>query len=66
MPGMEEDDPQVRKTVTLPESVWRDVKAYRRQERVATDTEAVRRLMLFALRRAIKAAERDGRKETKP
>lgn len=45
-----QDDPPVRKTVTLPASMWRDISDFRFSERIGTETEAVRRLVLTALR----------------
>jgi hypothetical protein len=45
-----EPDPRIRKTVALPESMWRDVAAFQEAERIATEGEAVRRLIHAALR----------------
>jgi hypothetical protein len=37
--------PTIRKTVTLPESVWSEINEYRHQHRILTLTEAVSRLI---------------------
>lgn len=40
----------IRKTVTLPPSFWQAVDRYRVQQCLSTETEAIRQLMLIALR----------------
>ncbi len=40
----------IRKSITLPDAVWRAVRDYRFEERLDSDAEAVRRLLDVALR----------------
>jgi hypothetical protein len=40
-----------RKSVTLPDDMWEEIAAYRFSERIGTEAEAVRRLLVIALRR---------------
>jgi hypothetical protein len=51
MPSMaKETDPLIRKTVSLQESVWQEIEGYRSYERIPVEAEAIRRLLLEALR----------------
>ena len=43
-------EPATRKTMALPDSMWAEINAYRRVERITTEVEAVRRLVLAGLR----------------
>lgn len=49
-----DDDPVTRKSVSLPASMWDEIKKYGLQERIATDAEAIRRLLQYALRKQFK------------
>lgn len=44
------EDPQIRKSVTMPESMWAAAERFRLRERLGSETEAVRQLILTALR----------------
>jgi hypothetical protein len=44
------NDLNIRKTIALPESMWRDIAHYQTQERILTEAEAVRRLVQMSLR----------------
>jgi hypothetical protein len=44
------DDPPIRKTVTLPASMWKAVSDYRFSERIGTEAEALRRIVAAGLR----------------
>lgn len=48
----EQPDPQVRKTVSLPASLWRQIEDYQFAKRVKRDAEAVRQLVLLGLKAA--------------
>lgn len=48
-PVPEVADPIVRKTVSLPASVWRQVEDYQFANRVKRETEAIRRLIELGL-----------------
>ena len=48
----EPDDPSLRKSITLPESMWDEIDAYRKSSRITTGAEAVGRLLEDALKRA--------------
>jgi hypothetical protein len=50
-----EDDPVIRTSISLRQSLWRDVEDYARRVGAATTAEAVRRLLSEALRAAAKA-----------
>jgi len=52
MEGMEKpvDDPVVRKSVSLPESLWAEISDFRFGERIGTESEALRRLIQSGLR----------------
>lgn len=43
-------EPSTRKSVTLPDDLWRAVADFRFAERIGTEAEAVRRLILAGLR----------------
>jgi hypothetical protein len=43
-------DPITRKNVNLPNSVWAEVAEFRFAERINTEAEAVRRLVMMGLR----------------
>ena len=45
-------DPIIRKSISLRESLWREIEAFQRKEATATLAEAVRRLLSEALRAA--------------
>lgn len=47
---MEQDDPPTRKSVTMPASMWRAIETYRFQERLGSEAEAIRRIVLAQLR----------------
>ena len=47
MPSIE---PTTRKTITLADSLWDEIDAYRRAEHITTEVEAVRRLLVAGLR----------------
>ena len=47
-------DPVVRKTVSLPSSIWRQVEDYQFANRVKRETEAIRRLIELGLEAAKK------------
>ena len=49
-----EPEPVARKTVALPRSVWDEVSEYRFTERIGTEAEALRRLLLVGLRQVAK------------
>ena len=51
MDGMEQDkDPLVRKSVSLRKSVWDEIEAYKQEEKLGSEAEAVRRLVLDQLK----------------
>jgi hypothetical protein len=45
-----DDDPLTRKSVSLRQSVWEEVEAYRKAERLGSEAEAIRRLILDQLK----------------
>lgn len=47
-------DMPVRKSVTLPKSMWDDIADFRFSQRIATEAEAVRRLIQTALKKGRK------------
>ena len=47
-------EPIVRKVVALPESAWALIEDYRYTERIPSEAEAIRRLLLQALATAAK------------
>ena len=51
-PMTERTDPPVRKTVSLPASVWQQIEDYQFANRVKRDAEAIRRLIELGLRAA--------------
>jgi Arc/MetJ-type ribon-helix-helix transcriptional regulator len=46
----EPPEPVTRKSVTLPDSMWREIADYRFSERIGSEAEAVRRLLVAALK----------------
>jgi len=52
------DDPPIRKTVTLPASMWDDIAEYRHTNRISAEAEAVRRLLQDALAAARRRREK--------
>ncbi|WP_158295629.1 hypothetical protein [Crenalkalicoccus roseus] len=48
----ESADPVVRKTVSLPTSVWRQIEDYQFENRIKRDAEAIRRLIELGLKAA--------------
>lgn len=44
------EDPPERKSVTMTRSMWRDIAAFQRSERIATEAEALRRVVMAGLR----------------
>lgn len=52
-----QDDPPVRKTVTLPASMWRRVASYRFSNEISTEVEAVRRIVEAGLADKLKVAD---------
>jgi len=57
MPRKPNPEPRLRKSIDLPISLWDDLAHWRVQERVASDTEAIRRLLIEALRLQEKKAK---------
>lgn len=51
-----ENDPAFRKSVSMPESMWMDIARYQREERITTEAETIRRIVLAGLR-ALKLTE---------
>jgi len=51
-------EPNTRKSVTLPDSLWEAVREYRFAARIASEAEAVRRLLLAGLRAEKKATKK--------
>ena len=58
MKARPDPDPPLRKTVTLPRGMWSAIADFRFTERIGTETEAVRRLLLAALRALPKRTKR--------
>jgi hypothetical protein len=54
----ERPDPPIRKTVSLPASVWQQIEDYQFSNRVKRETEAIRRLIELGLRAAQGAADK--------
>lgn len=52
VPMIEKPDPIVRKTVSLPASVWQQVEDYQFESRIKRDAEAIRSLILLGLEAA--------------
>jgi hypothetical protein len=44
------DDPIIRTSLSLRQSLWREIEEYRDRERIVTTADAVRRLLIEALR----------------
>lgn len=55
-------EPGTRKSVTLPNSMWVEVAEFRFLERIGSEAEALRRLVLAGLRAEAEARERNGRR----
>jgi len=49
-----------RKSIALPASMWQEIADYRFRERIATEAEAIRRLLQDALAQAARKAARRG------
>ena len=45
-------EPLIRKTVTLPESVWDEVREFRRSQGIGSEMETIRQLVINGLRGA--------------
>jgi hypothetical protein len=45
-----QEDPPERKTVVMPRSMWRDIKDIKAAERIATEAEALRRVVTAGLK----------------
>jgi hypothetical protein len=43
-------DPPERKSVTMPRSMWRDIAKFQTADRIATEAEALRRVVVAGLR----------------
>ena len=52
-----ETDPPVRKTVSLPSSVWRRIEDFQFSNRIKRETEAIRRLVEAGLAAECKTLE---------
>ncbi len=50
-----ETDPDERKSVTMPRSMWSDIDSYGAQERIKTQSEALRRIVQAGLRALMSA-----------
>ena len=50
----EDTDPVIRKTVSLPSSLWRQIEDFQFENRVKRDAEAIRRLIELGLENAKK------------
>ncbi len=48
--GKQTDDPIIRTSLSLRQSLWREIEEYRDRERIVTTADAVRRLLIEALR----------------
>lgn len=60
---MKDEATTTRKTIVLSDAMWADIAAYRASKRIATETEAIRRLIQAQLEREKRMGERyDGRK----
>ncbi len=44
------DDPIIRTSLSVRQSLWREIEEYRDRERIVTTADAVRRLLIEALR----------------
>ena len=55
-------EPVTRKSVTLPNNMWAEVAEFRFSERIGSEAEALRRLVLAGLRAEAEARERTGRR----
>jgi hypothetical protein len=52
------EDKVIRASISLPKGLWQDVEEYRDREHVVTTADAVRRLLLEALRAAKQKARK--------
>ena len=52
-----EHDPIIRKTIALPARMWSEIADFRFSERIATEAEAMRRLLQMALKAERKKAK---------
>lgn len=43
-------DPPERKSVAMPRTMWRDIAAFQAAERITTEVEALRRIVVVGLR----------------
>jgi hypothetical protein len=63
VPRMSENpDPVIRKTVSLPASLWRQIEDFQFENRIKRDAQGVRRLLELGL----KAAKADQAEQAKP
>jgi hypothetical protein len=46
---MDETDPPERKSVTMPKSMWADIAAFQKIEKITTEAEALRRIVMAGL-----------------
>jgi hypothetical protein len=46
------EDPPIRKSMSLPKSMWDDIAEFRFAQRIGTEAEAIRRLIQSALKAA--------------
>lgn len=58
MPKPPPAEPQTRKTLILPDSLWEEVSEYRHNRRIGSEMEALRRL----IRAGLKAEAEPGRR----
>lgn len=54
---MSKDDPVIRTSISLRQSMWQEIEEYREREGVLTTADAVRRLLQDALRAAARKAK---------
>lgn len=50
MPKPPPAEPQTRKTIILPDSLWEEVSEYRHSQRIGSEMEALRRLIRAGLK----------------
>jgi hypothetical protein len=58
MPRQPLPEPVTRKTVSLPDSMWEEIANFRFEQRIGSEAEAVRRLLLAGLRAEARKATR--------
>ena len=56
-------EPVVRKSVTLPESLWREVTEYRTREQIGSEMETMRQLVRSGLRCGIQSKQAERQRE---